>query len=200
MSITNQWDFVTVEDYLAGELTSSTKHEYRDGIVYAMAGARNVHNDIAVNAVASLHAQLRGRPCKPCNSDTKIRIRHRSGTRFYYPDVSVVCSPNPPEDSWQDAPVVILEVASPATRRIDLGEKMDSYFTIPTLSVYLVAETSEPVVRVYRRSPDGDFRPEWVIGPDAAIDLPAIGATLALADLYDGVTFVPESADEEEPG
>jgi Uma2 family endonuclease len=197
MSAAEKWDFVSVEDYLAGELASSTKHEYRDGIVFPMAGARNVHNDVAVNAIASLHAQLRGRPCKPCNSDTKIRIRHLSGTRFYYPDASVVCSPNPPEDSWQDAPVVILEVASSSTRRIDLSEKRDSYLTIPTLSVYLVAETSEPVVQVFRRSPDGDFRRELAIGLEAAIDLPAIGATLALADLYDGVVFVEEAEDQE---
>src|SRR5690606_39064975 len=70
MSAAGKWEFVTVEEYLAGELLSPIKHEYRDGIVYAMAGARNVHNDIAVNALAAIHSQLRGHPCKPCNSDT----------------------------------------------------------------------------------------------------------------------------------
>lgn len=201
MSAAEKWEFVAVEDYLAGEERSPVKHEYRDGIVYAMAGARNVHNDIAVNAVSSLHAQLRGRPCKPCNSDTKIRVRHLAGTRFYYPDASVVCQPNPPGDTWQDAPVVILEVASAvilevasaATRRIDLGEKKDSYLTISSLAVYLVAESSEPAVQVFRRSPDGDFRRELALGLEAGIDLPEIGAVLTLADLYEGVEFEEES-------
>ncbi len=192
MSAAEKWEFVTVEEYLAGELLSPIKHEYRDGIVYAMAGARNVHNDITGNAFARLHSQLRGHPCKPCNSDTKIRVRHLAGTRFYYPDLSVVCQPNPPGDTWQDAPVVILEVVSASTRRVDLGEKMDSYLAIPTLAVYLVAESSEAAVQVFRRSPDGDFRRELALGSEAVIDLPEIDARLALADLYEGVAFEAE--------
>ncbi len=203
MSAAEKWHLVTVEDYLAGEEISQVKHEYRDGVVYAMAGARNVHNDIAGNAFASLHTQLRGRPCKPCNSDTKVRIRFFHGIRFYYPDAFVVCHPNPPDDTFQDAPVVILEVTSPSTRRTDLGEKKDAYLAIPTLAAYLVAESNEVAVQVFRRTSNGDFRREVALGPEAVIDLPEIGATLALADLYEGVSFEDEpdglhTAEDEE--
>lgn len=196
MSAAEKWEFVSVEDYLARELASPVKNEYRDGIVYAMAGARNVHNQIAVNAIATLHAQLRGRDCSPWNSDTKIRIRHLGDTRFYYPDASVVCCPNPASDTWQDAPVVVLEVASEATRRIDLGEKKDAYLTIPSLEVYLVAESAAAAVQIFRRSPDGDFRRELALGTEAVIALPGVGASLSLADLYDGIEFEEEAAKE----
>lgn len=187
-----KWEFISIKDYLDGELVSPVKHEYRDGVVYAMAGARNVHNRISVNALASLFSQLRGKPCTPWNSDTKIRVSQRSGVRFYYPDVSVVCRPNPEGDTWQDEPVVILEVVSASTRRIDLGEKKDAYLTIPSMSVYLVAESSEMAVQVFRRSQDGEFVRELAIGPEAVIDLPEVGATLSLADLYEGVEFEKE--------
>ena len=193
MSAKEKWEFVTVEEYLAEEELSPFKREYRDGVVYAMAGARNRHNRIAGNAFAALHSQLRGRPCQPCNSDTKIRIRQLSGTRFYYPDVSVVCHPNPADDSYQDAPVIILEVASSSTRRIDLGEEKDGYLTIPTLGVYLVAESNEAVVQIFRRSPDGEFQRELALGLEAVIDLPEADVALALADLYEGVEFTGES-------
>jgi Uma2 family endonuclease len=193
MAAVEKWEFVTVEEYLAEEELSPFKREYRDGVVYAMAGARNRHNRIAGNGFAALHSQLRGRPCQPCNSDTKVRIRQLSDTRFYYPDVSVVCHPNPADDSYQDAPVIILEVASPSTRRIDLGEKKDGYLTIPTLGVYLVAESDEAVVQLFRRSPDGEFQRELALGLDAVIDLPEAGVSLALADLYEGVEFPGES-------
>lgn len=192
MSAAEKWEFISVDDYLDGELVSPVKHEYRDGVVYAMAGARNVHNEIAANALGSLYGQLRGKPCKPWNSDTKVRVQNRSDVRFYYPDVSVVCHPNPRGDSWQDEPIVILEVVSASTRRIDLGEKKDAYLTIPSLSVYLVAESSEMAVQVFRRSQEGEFVRELAIGPNAVIDLPEVGATLALADLYEGVEFEEE--------
>src|SRR6186997_3237432 len=101
MSAATKRQLISVEAYLAGELVSPTKHEYLAGVVYAMAGARNIHNDIAGNIFGLLHARLRGRPCRPYNSDTKIRLRLPAGLRFYYPDVQVTCQPNPPGDTFQ---------------------------------------------------------------------------------------------------
>src|SRR5207244_7383819 len=134
------------------ELTSQVKHEYLGGTIYAMAGARNVHNTIATNWLVAVGRQLRGRPCQMFNSDTKVRLRLPTHTRFYYPDGMIVCHPNPPDDSFQDNPVVIAEVISEATRRIDEGEKKDAYLTIPSLTAYLLIETDRPRVVVHRRT------------------------------------------------
>src|SRR6266700_1470425 len=140
MSAAKKWNLVSVEDYLAKELISPIKHEYLGGVVYAMAGARNVHNLIAGNTYGALYVRLRGRRCRPYNSGTKIRIYLPGHVRVYYPDVSVTCRPNPPNDSFQDEPAVLFEVLSRRTRRIDEGEKKDAYLTIPSLGVYLLIE------------------------------------------------------------
>jgi Uma2 family endonuclease len=97
-----------VADYLAGESCAERKHEYVEGVVYAMMGATNTHNRISTNVIGLLHAQLRGGRCEVFNADAKVRVRLPSGTRFYYPDASVVCQPNRPEDTFNDAPVVIV--------------------------------------------------------------------------------------------
>src|SRR5437660_4676071 len=130
MSAARKWNLVSVEDYLAGELVCPIKHEYLGGVVYAMAGARIAHNLIATNVIGSLHGRLRGRRCRPFNSDMKIRVRLPTQVRFYYPDVSVVCRSNPQGESFQDEPAAIFEVLSRGTRRIDEGEKKDAYLTI----------------------------------------------------------------------
>ena len=96
MSAAKKLNRIAVDEYLKGELISPIKHEYLGGIVYAMAGARIAHNDIAGNTFASLHTRLRGQRCKPYNSDTKIRLHLAGQVRFYYPEVSVVCRSNPP--------------------------------------------------------------------------------------------------------
>jgi Uma2 family endonuclease len=155
MSAILQPRHVSVEDYLAGELESQVKHEYLGGYVYAMAGARNVHNRIASNVLGVLHSRLRGGPCEPFTSDTKIRVRLPTHVRFYYPNVSVVCGSNPPDDSFQDRPVVIVEVLSRKTRRIDEGEKKDAYLTVSTLAAYLLVEQDCPAVNVFRRAEQG---------------------------------------------
>jgi Uma2 family endonuclease len=187
---------VPIEEYLAGELVSPIKHEYLGGVVYAMAGARNVHNLITSNTLGALWGRLRGSGCKPYNSDTKIRVRLPAQIRFYYPDASVVCRPNPQGDSFQDEPAVIVEVLSDKTRRIDEGEKLDAYRTIPSLCAYLLIEQEFAGVTVHRRTEQG-FALETYAELDAVIPLPEIGIELPLAEIYDGVEFAPETEDGE---
>lgn len=189
MSGLKESNFISVDDYLQGELESPIKHEYLDGRVYAMAGGKNRHNDIAMNAGGSLFTQLRGKPCRPQNSDTKVRVIFGSSVNFYYPDLSVSCERNDANDSFQDKPVVIFEVLSQSTIRRDTSEKMFAYLSIASLKVYLIVEQDRPAVMVHRRQSDGEFDAEYYQGTDAVITLPEIEASLALSDLYEGIDF-----------
>lgn len=191
MTAAEKLNLVSVEEYLAGERNSTVKHEYLGGMVYAMAGGSNRHNTIAGNVFAALHRLLRGKKCRPFNSDTKIRVRLPTQWRFYYPDASVVCRPNPPDDSFQDEPVVIVEVMSEATRRIDEGEKKDAYLSIPSLSAYVLLEQDTPAAIVYHRTEQG-FRREVYRGPTVSIALSEVDVELPLADVYDGVELSAE--------
>jgi Uma2 family endonuclease len=188
---------VSVQDYLANEIRSPMKREYTDGHHYARAETNNLHNTIAGAFVGLMFAQLRGRPCQPFNSDTKVRVRMPTHSRFYYPDGMVVCTPNPTSDTFQDRPVILAEVISKATRRIDEGEKRDAYLTIPELSLYLLIESSSPRVVVYHRS-DSGFVPRQYEGLEAILRLDAIQSQLPLADLYERVDFSAPSEDDEE--
>lgn len=183
--------YISVDEYLAAEVVSEAKHEYVNGGAHPAAGGRNAHNLIATNFLGALHVRLRGRTARVYNSDTKIRVNLVSGQRFYYPDGSVICRPNPQTDSFQDRPSVIAEVLSRKTRRIDEGEKKDAYLTIPSLSAYLLIEQEIAAVTVYRRAEDG-FRREVHSGLDATIPLSEVETELPLAELYESVELLPE--------
>ena len=187
---------ISVEDYLAGELVSPVKHEYLGGAFYARVGARNAHNLIASNVLGSLHGRLRCTSCRAFNSDTKVRVRLPTHVRFYYPDVMVVCRPNPQTDSFQDEPGALFEVLSQATRRIDEGEKKDAYLTIPSLGVYVLVEQEMPAVVALRRTENGFVR-EAYEGLDAVIPLPEIDTELPLSEIYEAVECGPEPAPED---
>lgn len=195
MTAAHKLNLISVEEYLAGELVSPVKHEYLGGVVYAMAGAQNNHVAIASNAVIALGYRLRGRVCAAFSSDAKIRVQLPSQVRFYYPDASVVCQPNAPEDSYHDEPVVIVEVLSKSTRRIDEGEKKDAYLTIKSLRVYLLVEQELPAVVAYRRTDQGFVR-EVYEGLEAVVPLREIDIDLPLAELYERVVFVPDASDD----
>jgi Uma2 family endonuclease len=197
MSTAKKLSLVSVEDYLAGELISAVKHEYLGGVVYAMAGASNAHNIIATNTLGALYARLRGKPCRPFNSDTKVRVRLPNQVRFYYPDASVVCKFNAQTESFQDDPAVIFEVLSRATRRADEGEKKDAYLSIPSLSTYVLLEQEAAAAVVFRRTETGFVR-EVHGGLDAVLPLGEIGIELPLAEIYEAVEFGREpEADEQ---
>ena len=186
---------VSVEDYLQLEADSPVKHEYIAGAVYAMSGGRNVHQLISTNVTVALATALRGRPCRAYNSDTKIRIRLPGQTRFYYPDASVICRENSQLDTYQDEPVLVVEVLSSSTRRIDLSEKKDAYLSIPSLCLYIVCETGGRSVTAWRRTEDGFLQESWQ-QPEAQIPLPELGIVLNVADLYEGVEFSPPTRPE----
>jgi Uma2 family endonuclease len=194
MTAAKRFDLVSVYDYLAGELASPNKHEYVGGVVYAMAGARYRHNQIASNLLVALGSRLRGKRCRVLNSDSKVRIRLPNQVRFYYPDVSVDCRPNSPDDYYYDEPTLVAEVLSPSTRRIDEGEKKDAYLMIPALTVYMLVEQERARVVVHRRTDHGFVRE--VYEEKDVIPLPEVASELPLGEIYEGVEFRPQPEEE----
>jgi hypothetical protein len=79
---------MTVEEWRELERTSEVRHEYIDGYVYAMAGATEAHNRIALNAARELDRALGRGPCIVYASDIAARL---SECRFTYPDILVTC-------------------------------------------------------------------------------------------------------------
>ena len=188
MSTARIIESIAVDDYLKGELVSSVKHEYIAGAVFAMVGGRNAHSFIASRALIALGSRLLGKPCQPLNADTKIRVRLSDHVRFYYPDVSVVCIPNPMSDTFQDQPVLIIEVLSESTRRLDEGEKRVAYFSIPSLMYYILLAQDAAVAVVYQRTGQTFERHEFT-NPDDIIRLDSLGVSLPLRELYEGVVM-----------
>lgn len=181
-------EFVSVSDYLASEEAAKTRSEYIDGWVRAMTGGTNRHNRVKTNCLVHLAVKLKGKKCQPFDSDTKVRIRRQGRTRFYYPDVQVVCETNAPTDVYQDAPVLIVEVLSPSTRQYDLDEKLTAYLEIPSIECYIILEQHTPIAIVMRRTEKGFLR-ETCDGIASTIQLPFLGCSLSLRDIYEGIEF-----------
>jgi Uma2 family endonuclease len=196
MSTARQFEPISVRDYLRAEEDAGQKHEYLFGVVYAMVGAKNVHNRIATNITGALHAQLRGKPCQVFNSDTKVRVQQAKGICFYYPDALVACRLNPASDTFQDQPVVVVEVISESTRRTDENEKRDAYLSIDSLCQYILVESETIAAVVYRRG-DSGFERETIIGGESVIDLPEIGCHLSLAEAFEKVVFPAATPNDE---
>jgi Uma2 family endonuclease len=196
----------TQEEYLTFERASPTRHEYIDGVIYAlddwdglqaMAGESEAHGYIAGNLFAALHAHLRGGPCSVFTKDMKVRCgpyRAHSREGFYaYPDVVVVCGARQYHDQVNDVlinPTVVIEVLSPSTAGYDRGEKFQGYRRyLPALTTYLLVEQDTPHIDLYQRPTMGAWQLTEVTGLDAALHVAALDWTVPMADIYERVVF-----------
>lgn len=113
-----------------------------------------------------------------------MRIRRETATFFYYPDVIVDCT-NPSGDrAFLEHPRVLFEILSPATERIDRGEKRVNYQTLSSLDVYALIEQERVAVTLFRRVADG-WTTEFLDHPNAVLALPTIECALPLAAIYE---------------
>lgn len=181
----------TWDEYLALEHDSPIKHEYLDGEIFAMAGGTPEHAQLCVRVTAELSVQLRGKPCVPYSSDLRIRVLATGLTT--YPDASVVCGPleYDPEDRKKQTvtnPIVVVEVLSPSTEEYDRGDKLSNFRQVPSLRHYVLVSYREPLIEVFTRTGGDEWsRVEARTGSSAK--LPAIGCTLSIDSIYEGVTL-----------
>lgn len=173
------------QEYLAFERESDGKSEFVDGEIFALAGASRTHNRIAWSVVAALDPQLDEHGCEGFVSDMRVRIP--AADVYTYPDVVVVCGEPRFEDDELDVllnPTLLIEILSPSTEADYRGRKSAWYRGLPTLAAYLMIAQDEPRVELYVRQDDGGWTLHETAGLDATVELPWIGATLAMRDVY----------------
>ena len=172
--------------YLAWEAEQSTKHEYHDGEVFAMAGASDAHVTVAGNVYMALRNHLRGSPCSVFISDMKLRVEEDNA--FFYPDVFVTCAESDRGQSHsKSAPVLVVEVLSPATSAYDRGAKFAAYRKLPTLREYALIDPERLSLDLFRR--EGDSK-RWVLHPIEAgghVEWASVGLQVPLEALYEDV-------------
>jgi Uma2 family endonuclease len=180
-----QW--LSPEEYLQYERLAETKSEYIDGVLVAMSGATPNHVPITTNTASMLHQQLRSRPCRVFTADLRVRVAE--GGLCAYPDVVVVCGEPQYETEELDVllnPTVIIEVLSETTEGYDRGLKFERYRRRASLQEYVLVAQDRVSVERYAR--EGDH---WILteahGLDDVVELPSIGCTLTLRDVYDKV-------------
>ncbi|MCI5125889.1 MAG: Uma2 family endonuclease [Candidatus Electrothrix sp. AR5] len=169
---------ISEQEYLEGELISEVRHEFIDGSVYEMAGASADHGRIAKNIFAAFLRHLQGwkSPCEPFQADMKVK----TGKKFLYPDVLVSCEQEESE-YYRNAPLLIVEVVSQATRKKDNTIKRLSYQNIPSLEEYILIEQNFVDIEMCRRK--NHWRPEHYYLGDTVRFAP-IDLILPVEDIY----------------
>lgn len=187
--------FTTPEAYLAHERTVSTKSEYFDGQVIAMAGVSFNHSYIVGNLGGELRTRLRGSDCRSHTSDMRVSV---PGSHYFYPDVVVFCGTPQITPDYLDNlanPVLIVEVLSPSTTDYDRSARLVEYRRIPTLREYILVSQTEPLIERYTRQGEDIWVITLIRGLDAVLEMTSINVSISLREIYLYVDFDKEESD-----
>lgn len=176
------------DEFLAWSLGREGVWELVDGVplmkrASMMSFTTQQHNTVANNINFALRTRLRGR-CRVWTESIGVQVSARKVRR---PDVIVDCGPPDPKATTTPTPTVLFEVVSPSTRRIDFHLKPVEYQSIESLQHFIIIEPGVPACTVWSRGEDGRWDSRPVIGLDSAIELTALGITLPMAEVYEGV-------------
>lgn len=181
----------TLAEYFDLELSSNERYEYWNGEVFCMSGVSENHALIETNLITLLNNKLRGRGCRVCPANMRIKVP--SLPPYRYADLAALCG-KPVFEKIGGVDVLtnltlIVEVLSESTEAYDRGDTFTHYKSIPSFREYLLVAQHRSHITQYVKQDDGSWRYGEVNEISAGLHLPSVDCVLALHEVYQDVTF-----------
>jgi Uma2 family endonuclease len=148
--------FTPFDEYLALEASSETKHEWINGLIYAMSRGTPEHGRLSAAMVRALPQTS---DCRVYSSDTLLYIE--SAQHSTYADASIVSgailtrgAKDKNGKSLGEAitnPCVVVEVLSRSTQDRDRGERFALFQQVDSLEEFVLVSQDERRIEVRRR-------------------------------------------------
>ena len=194
----DQLKHLSVEDYYALEESSDSHFDYLDGEVFENSGGTSRHSAIGMDLGIALGTQLKGKPCQPFNGDQRIRVK--SSTYRFHPDMSVFCGKMEYEEEEKSPnrhtatnPTVLFEVLSPNNEGDTRGWKWLNAQFIESLRAFVLLSQDESIVEVYeRQETEEEWRYRSIRGMESVLEIESIGVAIQLTEIYERAMEMPE--------
>ncbi len=170
---------IALSEFLAWEERQDLRYEFDGFAPVAMTGGTIAHDQITFDLRTALASRLAGKPCRPLGPNVKIIADGRAR----YPDAMVVCGPLSPAATIATDPVIVFEVFSEGSTETDLIDKNRDYRATPSIQRYVVLQQTHQAAIVFARQ-DAGWLSEIVSGDKATLELPEIGITVPLQEIY----------------
>ncbi|MEO8716414.1 MAG: Uma2 family endonuclease [Acetobacteraceae bacterium] len=178
---------MTREQFFDWAQAQDVRYEFDGFEPVAMTGRTRNHSRLTRVLHRALDTRLSGSGCEPLGPDAGVAT---IGEAVRYPDALVTCTKTPDTAHVVDGVVVVFEVISPTSGRVDRIVKVREYAAVPSIRRYVILEHTSVGLTVLERSA-GDQ--PWIITTLTAGDtlrMPEIGIEIPIVELYED-TDVP---------
>jgi Uma2 family endonuclease len=172
-----------VDEFLDWAVGRPGRYELFRGEVWMMSPETIGHAKIkaAVHTALSAAARRSSQPCHVLPDGVIIRVDKSTA---YEPDALVYCGEELPSTALEvPKPVIIVEVLSQSTRRVDVTHKLAGYFRLPSVAHYLIVDPTQPSVTHHARGAGDTILTRVVTQGPIVLDPP--GLELDLAEIYE---------------
>jgi Uma2 family endonuclease len=174
---------LTVDQFLAWAVRQPEgKYELVDGVVVMQQSQKWGHSKVKLEVAMVLREAIRkaGVACYMASDGPTVRI---SKHKAFVPDALVAPLPEPNWESLEVAdPVIVVEVLSPSTARLDETTKLDGYFQVPSVRHYLIVDPDTQTITHHKRGRGGVLTKRIVRKGTLALKPP--GIEMAVADIF----------------
>lgn len=182
----------TIKEYLSLEDASSEKHEFYNGKIIKMSGAKPNHILIAANIITALNNSLEKKEKEYFVLTSDSKIYNPRLNSFLYPDAVVICETielYPGSATVITNPLLIVEVLSRSTEEHDRTGKFYDYKLIPSFKEYVLVWQTIPSVTASYKIADRTWQDTEAEGLDSSIYLQSIDCSIDLKKIYRGIKF-----------
>jgi len=173
-------------DIYAWAQADGGRYEF-DGVQpVAMADINIGHSVVTGNIICYLANHLAGKSGECPGPGAGIAT---IGQTVRYPDAVVTCSKIDGGAYLVPDPVIVFEVVTPTSVRMDHVVKLAEYQAVPTIRRYIIVESDAAVITLHARDQDGvPFEAERRVDSDT-VRLPEIGIEIPVAAIYETLEF-----------
>lgn len=175
---------MTREEFFSWAHAQDVRYEFDGFEPVAMTGGTVDHNQISQNIQFALRARLRGSACRTLGPDAGVAT---VGDTVRYPDALVTCTKVPGTAHLVPGVVVVFEVLSPSSGRIDRIEKVREYRAVSSIRRYVILESASVGLTVFERRDAGDNWTASTLTEDDVLQMEEIGVEVPVAELYQDV-------------
>ena len=182
----------TFLSYLKKEENTIYKHEFYNGQIVRMPGAKISHNIIAANLIGAFKNILRPLPKRHLVLDSGQKVYIEQENICLYPDALVICEK---PEKWQGKedvivnPMVIVEVLSRSTAKYDRTGKFMHYQSLPSFKEYILVEQTRIEVETWYKIEKDTWHKTVCTDINTSIELRSLSVSIPLSEIYEYVEF-----------
>ena len=175
-------EIITARAFVEWSERQQARHELLDGIIVAMAAERLIHAQTKL-AIANALARGIAEAKLPCVALVDGMAVYVDDATVFEPDALVRCGEPLPSDTLLITdPIIVVEVVSPSSQRVDALLKLTRYFRNPAIVHYLIVMPDQRSVCHHRRG--ADERIETTIRSTGRLNLDPPGLSVEIEALF----------------